>query len=427
MIRNRLTGAAALEEAKAPRRRVARAFTGLAWVGQSPRRFVMPTERIYFDTNPLTASRWPRVSITLRDLFSLAEMFQVALFLPDPVRVELERGWRRDLKRDHRAAREALVALRRREAEAGLSMRLPRLPAERRAVSSYRRAEKATLNAHHIGRIPATRKAARTLFRYCIDHWPPFGEQDDRGFKDWIILQSVVDHLKATPAHAVLLTKDGAFGRAPIERLVPPRVEISLRVVEQDELFEELQGRLAATKLHAWLRDQRQATTALDSRKDDLEAYLAKSLQFSSADFYPIVSVEAATRLQVLAIEDVRTPPPWDRDESRELVLVAQVRVEIEVVSREWSAPPPKPPLKVQEEGAIREPAHELAAGWLSLGWPTTNYVTQTVTRKVAVEIGASFQRGAYTNLRFLDAQPQSTGRVADALGVLVAPDTKGK
>lgn len=57
---------------------------------------VLPFRRLYFDTEPLRAGGWPRPSKQLSGVLGLANLMQVDLRLPEPVRMEREAQWLRD-------------------------------------------------------------------------------------------------------------------------------------------------------------------------------------------------------------------------------------------------------------------------------------------------------------------------------------------
>jgi hypothetical protein len=53
-------------------------------------------ECIFPDSNPLIESEWPRLSVSLRNLFSLAEDLKVPVFLLDPVEKEVRAHFLRE-------------------------------------------------------------------------------------------------------------------------------------------------------------------------------------------------------------------------------------------------------------------------------------------------------------------------------------------
>jgi len=55
-------------------------------------------ERIYFDTNALWADRWPNASPSLLTLLGVARVIDVQCIIPEPVGIELEEKWIRELE-----------------------------------------------------------------------------------------------------------------------------------------------------------------------------------------------------------------------------------------------------------------------------------------------------------------------------------------
>lgn len=54
--------------------------------------------RIYLDTNILLAEGWPRISVKLREMLTLARGSQISVVLPEAVEREVKAHWLRDLE-----------------------------------------------------------------------------------------------------------------------------------------------------------------------------------------------------------------------------------------------------------------------------------------------------------------------------------------
>src|SRR5947207_2319257 len=67
---------------------------------------------VYFDTNPLRAAAWPRTSAALNRLDDLVRYFDLTMFLPDTVEIELEEMWLRDFANKQSTANAELAKLR---------------------------------------------------------------------------------------------------------------------------------------------------------------------------------------------------------------------------------------------------------------------------------------------------------------------------
>jgi hypothetical protein len=56
-------------------------------------------QAIYLDTNPLLAAEWPGVSVVLGNLlYGARTWWSIPTFIPEPVLVEAEEHWFRDLQ-----------------------------------------------------------------------------------------------------------------------------------------------------------------------------------------------------------------------------------------------------------------------------------------------------------------------------------------
>src|SRR5438874_427357 len=141
-------------------------------------------DRIYLDSVPLTASRWPHVSAALRNLLELAADFKLPVIIPAPVDWEQEAQFQREY-----------------------------VGAQKRFRDAYRKAVAAAKDREHIQTIPLTSCSLEELFRLLLNRERPFDEKG-RGLGDAVILFSVIDDLRARNERGVLVTGDGDYSKA---------------------------------------------------------------------------------------------------------------------------------------------------------------------------------------------------------------------
>src|SRR5262245_44711110 len=136
-------------------------------------------DRIYFDSNALIASNWPKLSASLENLLSLAQLLKVKVFLPKAVEDELEAHWTRVFDAKYSKADKSLRELRKHAAPSetrGLAdLDIANKDA---ALAGYREKVTTLKTEWKIETLSLTLRSMDELFRMAIYDEPPFQEGD---------------------------------------------------------------------------------------------------------------------------------------------------------------------------------------------------------------------------------------------------------
>src|SRR5215831_4465351 len=166
---------------------------------------------IYFDTNPLQASGWPRVSVGLQRAIDLAHFMGIPLFVPEPVEIELEEAWVRDFKEKTASIGSSHKDLGKHTANIVEVGAVPVAPTEAAAREAYRRGASAAKVKTGIESIPTTTRPIRDFVELAARRRRPFNEKG-HGFRDSVILSTILGHAPAHDVdHCALVTLDRDF------------------------------------------------------------------------------------------------------------------------------------------------------------------------------------------------------------------------
>ncbi len=370
--------------------------------------------RIYLDSEPLTASGWPRVSVTLKSLLSVATgPLPFSLYLPDAVQMEQEAQFLRDYSKVIAAlskAPRALNAFRARIGEADFEIALP--PSIDVVLGQYRARIQAAREQWQLQPVPLTGRPTTEVFQLLLERQKPF-EEDGSGLGDALIYLSVVDHLHQSPeAAGVLVTADGHFKGA---QALADASGVRLAALSLDETIAAIRERFTAA-VRAFVQSiEAQAKEAVENNREMLTAYLTANVEIPPFAFTSLgETLVSPTGIEILAIERVQvTPvlPATDQQASLSMRLRALLRLKVEVAIH-----PPMPPLKIGQTSADQQ--EELVRAYLleALGdQPVVKREIRDKEVKVSVEVEATAQREAagFANLTWTAA------RLVDSSGAL--------
>jgi len=173
-------------------------------------------DRLYLDTTILRKSNWPHVSAELGFLLELARNFAIEILIPEPVEIEREEQWIRELGAASQKW-EAATAKRSDVLKAvggGLDEQRADQPDAFR--ERYKTAAQLVKEANGIKTVPMTTRSPAEFFRLAVTRTPPFQIAGDKitGFQDATILLSIVDDLIACgKPSCALLSEDDVFSK----------------------------------------------------------------------------------------------------------------------------------------------------------------------------------------------------------------------
>jgi hypothetical protein len=172
-----------------------------------------------------------------------------------------------------------------------------------------------------------TSRTLDDVFQLALARKAPFHAKTDAGFKDMVILLSVVEHLERGPAASVLVTQDDHFAQANMHDLaIAP--DVPLRIVTLETVKSELEAAVKQTQSAEWAKDRKLAEDAIVSAWEDLSAFVAANLDRVQGCFLSHLRRIQSARPTVLV--DVSTPFPPEHAVGQSVSIEGKLEVEVE-------------------------------------------------------------------------------------------------
>jgi hypothetical protein len=243
--------------------------------------------RVYFDTNLLVRVGWPAPDPLFISILQIGQSLRVDPFVPEPVRIERENLWLRDLYKFH--ARQRAVA------QGIVDPELFGVPWDR-AREGYRDTERRLVETWGFNRGGTASFPAQTMadaFHDSIDTGPPFESREEQGFRDSIIYLGIVEHLRRDPGVAVLVSDDTKFPRFDEEREQAWRARfgVNLRIIHAagsqsldvlQRQLEDMRARQEPERQTWRAADEARARAAFEASAGELRAYIADRVEIPS-------------------------------------------------------------------------------------------------------------------------------------------------
>lgn len=261
---------------------------------------------LYFDTNVLLANRWPEPAPVLHNVLTFARWWDIDRCFPAPVLDEAEFHWLRKFQDAADAFGSARNGFVKAAAPLTAEVRLDHTPVAELHGLFRTAAEKAITNLA-ISRIDYTTISLQEMFLFAARYVRPFAAKGEgKGFKDVVILLSIIEHLQLNPGkHGVLITNDGDFKNVDYAALAPTFDPGRLRMSDLDTIWAELfKPHFDETRVKPY----RRLVIALDSvvrqKIDDLQGFIGSAL---SSDMLRPGIAEIAQQLLSIERVDVRS------------------------------------------------------------------------------------------------------------------------
>jgi len=287
-------------------------------------------KRIYFDSEPLVASGWPSLSAKVQVVLNLAQSLGVSTYMPHAVREELEAGWCANLQRNVKALRKAADVLNRGLRAVGSHFELGTVPTTDESVEAYRGRVDATIEKWKLQTVDFASMTATDFFRLALARKAPFHEDTDEGFKDSMILISVIEHLEHDPAPSVLVTKDRRFAKAEVPTLA--KKAISLRLLPLEAVENELVAALETILQRAWEEDRQKAWAAITSAWPALSEFVCADLERLREALGLFSVVGKILSVTPTFLVEVTTPFPPTRAIGESVMVAAEIEADIEYI-----------------------------------------------------------------------------------------------
>ncbi len=296
-------------------------------------------QRIYFDSEPFVANGWPSLSARMRRVLELARSLSVSVYLPHAVREELEARWGAELQRHIDALRNDANTIKRDLKVVGGSFELGAVPSHSQSLAIYRQTIDATVARWGLQLVDLTSRSATYVFRLALARKAPFHRETDAGFKDTIILLSVIEHLEHDPAPSVLVTRDDRFGEADVSFFT--RETVALRVLPLEAVEHELEAALDAIQREAMEQDRQKAWKAITGAWSALSEFLRADPERLREALGIFSVVGQIVSVEPTILVEVKTPFPLERTVGEDVTVAADIEVDIEYVPT-WYVEQPK-------------------------------------------------------------------------------------
>lgn len=242
---------------------------------------------IYLETEVLVRSGWPALSVEMENVFKLAHLWEIPIFLPEPVERQIEERCIRQLVSSAAALNGAVKKTARLLSPLKLTATAECANEEdfRRA---YRRAADDIKRIFRIAAIPFSSHKVSGLFELAIRYRLPFeskegkgdGRGEGKGFQDAVILAAVLEHLVDNPKiKGVLVTADGVFSKVDFDDFGDNYSRLSLKIMTLDELWKLLYGKYWEENIKApWHEEMANAGAAVKAALPQLRQFIESRL-----------------------------------------------------------------------------------------------------------------------------------------------------
>jgi hypothetical protein len=255
------------------------------------------------DTSVLIGNGWPKASLDLRNVVAACQQLGIPLLIPEIVLAETDAEVARKTDEAIEAARHALS-----RAAGRLSGDLNakvEWPDEKTRTAAYTDAIARLADDWRWTVVPMPKVSLAEAVIQSIRHEPPF-PAEDKGFRDSLIVWSLLDHLKKGDI-LVMIGADKAFADA---RMIEPAKNrgIELHVFASPQaawdVIEKLVRRRTAGEIFAaWEARSQRIVAALEQDRAGLEGFVRDNLRIPERPYGVEGRIETVHDVQVVGIE----------------------------------------------------------------------------------------------------------------------------
>ncbi len=356
-------------------------------------------ERIYFDTQPLMQSQWPMISTSLDNVLGLSGVFGVSLCIPQPVLDERKAQWFRDLAGKETALNGAYRSIQQ-YCKNLCPFEKPSAIDLVALENAYKREEANVLHNFDISTPPTTTRPVDEFYQHALNKKPPFKEKGT-GFKDAVILSTILDHLAAYPTDktAIIVTKDQDFQAKTLKensKDIRSRLEIFRSL---DEVTSKYKAAFEIDKLQTWEKDQKQAKAALEEIKDEITRFIIDTVPFNEYDAPGLGRITEITGIRVQAIRDIKTPYPSDSSKNKPVNFSCLTEIGLQTIW-EWYPPPETCTINIGEPAAAKAKYRPLAPWGIG-----PQRAVRDFEKVVEIECRSSVDNGIYRDIKLINAR----------------------
>ncbi len=370
----------------------------------------MPFTRVYLDSEPLTASQWPKISTQLRNLLTLVRerLPDATLYLPSAVEKELEAQFKREYEQTATQFINSPRPLNQFLSRAGRPrLAAPVAPPTHDVLASYRDQVAQIVADFELQTVPMTTRSLEDIFVMRLNRQRPF-DADGDGLGDVLIYQSVLEHLQQSDHDevAVIVSADGDYkGTEEVARVA----EVNLRVMSLEDTVKTIRSEFDLVIRNLIDTSQQQASTVVTADEQRLTTYIKDNLRAPISEFTGFSErLRSVSDLERIEIQNVDVSPTFGLVDPGESVtlsvsVTAHFRASVDV-----TVYPPSPQVRVGEIVEPRGPI-SLIAGLMSESRVETREKQVTLTAEVegtARRTDAGYEDLEWTSVRLQKLPP---------------------
>jgi len=249
-----------------------------------------------------------------------------------------------------------------------------------------------------------------------INHHPPF-EEGDKGFKDTIILFSVLEHLKKVGSESgSLIARDHIFHEDAILELAKKQ-GLKLKVIETvEQLSKEVEKIVGGVLREAYKLEQQNAARALGTIYPKIRDFISGNIAFETGDFYimnrkvggEIIRID---KIEVKKIKNVITARLKDlltrvtKGGKVPISFDVEIKLYVDVIKQPSTAYLPPTSVKVGEP--VPTPFYRALMEVFTKEKSEPTTTTETLDLDVLVEATAEIINDEYNNIEPISVRPR--------------------
>ena len=335
----------------------------------------------------------------LEGLVKMARLFKTPLFLPEPVEIELERKWLRDFTEAQAELQGRAKDFSRHMAIVGMEELSLSLPGEGEVLVSYKRRTTEIKEKWPLISTPFTKQEVRRFFDMATIQELPF-EKDDKGFRDTVILYSIIDHLRNEDGViGALAANDRVFGKPEVAHLIK-QAGVELEVYDStDKILDEFRKRYDDAVTTAWNALERSALKAVNGKLPELQKFISDNLEMPEELFESSFGGITVDKVEIVEVRSVRTPDPFEHPQSGATTITMNVALKVYYLKQGFSPRPPRS-LKVGDSSINIQTD-------TTIGEILPMVIEKTLDCVAEVEAEASVENSEYKSVEFMHVKLQ--------------------
>lgn len=239
---------------------------------------------IVFETSILFSENFPDISIELKQFFEAINILEFNLYIPKIALKELEQLYIKDVLKQINQINKSYNKLKPYAQE----QIFIKLPDEDYLIAVYEKNVMDLLEKYNIKVIESPSLITNDLIEKAIKYSPPFKE-DDKGFKDALILESILLYASDKRLNSIILVSgDKIFNSEEIKEDAKKN-NINLIIMESlEQVNNYISQHVNKTVREFRKKEEKEVISALNLIRDDIDNYLKGNLEISFLDIFDL-------------------------------------------------------------------------------------------------------------------------------------------